>query len=117
MAQVVQPEQLVSLAYPAQRALLAWALLERQERWACLVPPGLQEWQALTVRQEPPASLEFLVLLVQPGSTGQQVLPELLVFQERQAPPESRAVMVLQAQQVPQELALLASPEQLEPLA
>ena len=31
----------------------------------------------------------------QPGSTGQQVLLELLVSQERQAPPESRAVMVL----------------------
>jgi hypothetical protein len=87
MAQVVQPEQLVPLAYPAQRALLAWALLVRQERWACLVPPGLQEWQALTVRQEPPASLEFLVLL------------ELQVFQERRAPPESRAVMVPQVQQ------------------
>jgi hypothetical protein len=54
----------------------------------------------LTALQVPQASLEFLVLLVQPGSTGQQVLPELLVFQERQAPPESRAVMVLQAQQV-----------------
>ena len=31
MAQVVQPEQLVSLAYPAQRALLASA---QQARWA-----------------------------------------------------------------------------------
>jgi hypothetical protein len=43
---------------------------------------------ALTALPEPPASLEFLVRLVQPGSTGQQALPEL------------RAVMVLQAQQV-----------------
>jgi hypothetical protein len=76
------------LAYLERRALLASA---QQARWACLVPPELQELQALTVQQEPPASLEFLVLLaqlVQPGSTGQQV------------PPESRAVMVLQAQQV-----------------
>jgi hypothetical protein len=68
--------------------------LERQERWAYLVPPGLQVFQALTVQPAPPASLEFLVPLVQPGSTGQQallellvsqvslVLPELLVFQE-----------------------------------
>jgi hypothetical protein len=56
--------------------------------------------QALTVLQEPPASLEFLGPLVQPGSTGQQVLLELLVSQERQALPELRAVMVLQAQQV-----------------
>jgi hypothetical protein len=92
MAQVVQPEQLVSLAYPAQRALLASA---QQARWGCLVPPGLQELQALTVQPEPPASLVYLVLRVQPGSTGQQVLLELLVSQERQAPPESRAVMVL----------------------
>jgi hypothetical protein len=38
--------------------------------------------------------------LVQPGSTGQQVLLELLVSQERQALPELRAVMVLQARQV-----------------
>jgi hypothetical protein len=71
MAQVVQPEQLVSLAYPAQLVLLASA---QQARWACLAPPELQELQALTVQQEPPASLEFLVPLVQPGSTGQQVL-------------------------------------------
>jgi hypothetical protein len=85
MAQVVQPAPLVSLAYPAQRALLASA---QQARWACLVPPEPQELQALTVQQEPLASLEFLVLRVQPGSTGQQ------------APPESRAAMVLQAQQV-----------------
>ena len=54
---------------------------------------------ALTALPEPPASLEFLVLLVQPGSTGQQVLLELLVSQERQALPELRAVMVLQARQ------------------
>jgi hypothetical protein len=87
------------LAYLERRALLAWALLEQQARWGCLVPPGLQELQALTVQQEPPASLEFLVRLVQPGSTGQQVLLELLVSQERQALPESRAVMVPQVQQ------------------
>jgi hypothetical protein len=86
-ALLVQPEQLVSLAYPAQRALLASA---QQARWACLVPPELQELQALTVQQEPPASLVSQVPLV---------LPESSVFQERQAPPESRAVMVLQAQQ------------------
>jgi hypothetical protein len=55
--------------------------------------------QALTVQQEPPASLEFLALLVQPGSTGQQVLLELSESQERQALPELRAVMVPQAQQ------------------
>jgi hypothetical protein len=88
MAQVVQPAPLVSLAYPARRALLAWALLEQQARWGCLAQPAQPELQALTVLQEPPASLEFLVPL------------ELLVSQERQAPPESRAVMVLQAQQV-----------------
>jgi hypothetical protein len=76
------------LAYLERRVLLAWALLEQQARWGCLVPPGLQELQALTELQVPPASLEFLVLL------------ELLVSQERQAPLESRAVMVLQAQQV-----------------
>jgi hypothetical protein len=126
------------LAYLERRALLALALLERQARWGCLVPPGLQELQALTELQVPPASLEFLVLLVQPGSTGQQVLLELLVSQERQALPELRAVTVLQvlkvlrerlvlparmelaAQQelVPLEpLALTVPPEQLEPLA
>jgi hypothetical protein len=55
---------------------------------------------ALTALPEPPASLVYLARRVQPGSTGQQVLLELLVSQERQAPPESRAVMVLQAQQV-----------------
>jgi hypothetical protein len=88
MAQVVQPAPLVSLAYRARRALLAWAPLERQERWAYLVPPGLQELQALTVQQVPPASLEFLVLL------------ELLVFQELLVRLVLRAVMVLQAQQV-----------------
>jgi hypothetical protein len=58
-----------------------------------------QELQALTVQQEPLASLEFLAPLVQPGSTGQQVLLESSVSQERQAPPELRAVMVLQARQ------------------
>jgi hypothetical protein len=47
------------------------------EQWEYLVQPELQELPALTVQQEPPASLEFLVLLVQPGSTGQQVLLEL----------------------------------------
>ena len=83
-ALLVQPEQLVSLAYPAQRALLASA---QQARWACLVPPELQELQALTVQQEPPASLVSQVPL------------ELQVFQERRAPPESRAVTELQAQQ------------------
>jgi hypothetical protein len=57
----------------------------QQARWACLVPPELQELQALTVQQEPPASLVYLAQLVQPGSTGQQV------------PLESRAVMVLLA--------------------
>jgi hypothetical protein len=73
------------LAYLERRALLAWALLEQQaplvpmERQARSARPGLQELQVLTVQQEPPASLEFLVLLVR------------LV---------SRAVMVLQAQQV-----------------
>jgi hypothetical protein len=36
---------------------------------------------ALTALPEPPASLEFLAQLVQPGSTGQQALPELLVSQ------------------------------------
>jgi hypothetical protein len=56
--------------------------------------------RASTVQQEPPASLVYLAQLVQPGSTGQQVLLELLVSQERQALPESRAVMVQQAQQV-----------------
>jgi hypothetical protein len=94
------------LAYLERRALLAWALLEQQAplvpmeqqaRWGCLAPPGLQELQALTVLQVPPASLVYLARRVQPGSTGQQVLLELLVSQERQAPPESRAVMVLQA--------------------
>jgi hypothetical protein len=83
------------LAYLERRALLAWALLEQQAplvpmeqqaRWGCLVPPGLQELLALTVLQEPPASLVYLAQLVQPGSTGQQVLLVL------------RAVMVLQAQ-------------------
>jgi hypothetical protein len=59
--------------------------MEQQARWGSLVPPGLQELQALTVQQEPPASLEFLVPL------------ELLVSPERQALPELRAVMVLQA--------------------
>jgi hypothetical protein len=44
--------------------------------------------QALTVQQEPPASLVYLAQLVQPGSTGRQALLE------------SRAVMVLQARQV-----------------
>jgi hypothetical protein len=55
--------------------------------------------------------LEFLVPLVQPGSTGQQVRLELLVSPEQQALPELsvfqelrvrlvlRAVMVQQAQQ------------------
>jgi hypothetical protein len=85
------------LAYPAPLALLAWALLEQQAplvpmeqqaRWGCLVPPGLQELQALTVLQEPPASLEFLVPL------------ELLVSQELLVRLVLRAVMVLQAQQV-----------------
>jgi hypothetical protein len=85
------------LAYLERRALLAWALLEQQARWGCLVPPGLQELQALTVLQEPLVSLEFLV---QPGSTGQQALPESSVFQERQAPPESRAVMEPQVSSV-----------------
>jgi hypothetical protein len=84
-ALTVQPEPQVSLAYPARRALLASA---RQERWACLVPPGLQELQALTVQQEPPASLEFLAPL------------ELLVSQVPLVLLESLAVMVLQAQQV-----------------
>ena len=51
------------------------------------VPPGLQELQALTVQQEPPASLEFLVPL------------ELLVSQVPLVLPESRAVMVPQVQQ------------------
>jgi hypothetical protein len=55
--------------------------MEQQARWGCLVPPGLQELQALTVQQEPPASLEFLVLLVQPGSTG-QLEPLALVLLE-----------------------------------
>jgi hypothetical protein len=54
---------------------------------------------ALTALPEPPASLVYLVPLVQPGSTGQQVLLELLVFQERQALAELRAVMVQQARQ------------------
>jgi hypothetical protein len=67
------------LAYLERRALLAWALLEQQaplvpmeqqERWGCLVPPGLQELQALTVLQEPLASLELMALLEQLGSTG-----------------------------------------------
>ena len=81
--------------FQERQALVAWALLEQQAplvpmeqqaRWGCLVPPGLQELQALTVQLEPPASLESLALL------------ELQVFQERQALPELRAVMVLQAQ-------------------
>jgi hypothetical protein len=54
---------------------------------------------ALTALQVPPASLVYLAQLVQPGSTGQQVLLELLVSQERQEPPESRAMTVLLAQQ------------------
>jgi hypothetical protein len=54
-----------------------------------------QELQALTVQQEPPASLEFLALLVQPGSMGQQALPESRAVTELQALPELRAVMVL----------------------
>ena len=41
------------------------------------------------------APLAQRVRRVQPGSTGQQALPELSVFQERRAQPESRAVMVL----------------------
>jgi hypothetical protein len=76
------------LAYLERRALLAWALLEQQARWGCLVPPGLQELQALTVQQEPPASLESLALL------------ELQVFRELLVRLVLRAVMVLQAQQV-----------------
>jgi hypothetical protein len=97
------------LAYLERWALLAWALLEQQAplvpmeqqaRWGCLVPPGLQELQALTELQVPPASLEFLVRLVQPGSTEQQVLLESRAVTERQALPELRAVMVLQARQV-----------------
>jgi hypothetical protein len=88
MEPLVQPEQWEYLAQPA--------------------PPGLL---GLTVLQEPPASLEFLVLLVQPGSTGQQVRLELLVSPEQQALPELsvfqelrvrlvlRAVMVLLEQQ------------------
>jgi hypothetical protein len=76
MEPLVQPEQWEYLAQPA--------------------PPGLL---GLTVLQEPPASLVYLAQLVQPGSTGQQVLLELLVSQERQAPPELRAVMVQQARQ------------------
>jgi hypothetical protein len=42
------------------------------------VPPGLQELQALTVQQEPPASLEFLAQQGQPALTGQAVLLEQL---------------------------------------
>jgi hypothetical protein len=105
MAQVVQPEQLVSLAYPAQRALLASA---QQARWACLVPPELQELQALTVQQEPPASLVSQVPLVQPGSTGQQVLLELLEFLGLLVRLVLRAVMVLLAQQESASLVRLA---------
>jgi hypothetical protein len=105
MAQVVQPEQLVSLAYPAQRALLASA---QQARWACLVPPELQELQALTVQQEPPASLASQVPLVQPGSTGQQVLLELLEFLGLLVRLVLRAVMVLLAQQESASLVRLA---------
>jgi hypothetical protein len=92
MAQVVQPAPLVSLAYRARRALLAWAPLERQERWAYLVPPGLQVLQALTVQPAPPASLEFLVPLV------------------------LRAVMVPQAQQESVSLVRLAQLELSESL-
>jgi hypothetical protein len=73
--------------------------MEQQARWACLEPPGLQELQVLTVQQEPPASLEFLVPLELLVSQVPLVLLESSVFQERQAPPESRAVMVQQARQ------------------
>jgi hypothetical protein len=74
------------------------ARLVQPEQWEYLAQPELL---ALTALPEPPASLVYLVLRVQPGSTGQQVLLELLVFQERQAPPELRAVMAPQVQQVP----------------
>jgi hypothetical protein len=74
------------------------------EQWEYPAQPAQPELQALTVLQVPPASLEFLV---QPGSTGQQVLLELLVSQERQALPESRAVMVLQALKALRELQVL----------
>jgi hypothetical protein len=62
--------------------------LVQPAQWEYLAQPAPRELLGLTVLQEPPASLEFLVLLVQPGSTGQQVLLEL------------QAVMVPQAQQV-----------------
>jgi hypothetical protein len=64
------------------------------------------------VQPVPLVSLEFLVPLVQPGSTGQQallellvsqvplVLPESSVFQELLVRPVLRAVMVPQVQQV-----------------
>ena len=44
--------------------------------------------------------MEPLVPLVPLELSESQVPLELQVFQERRAPPESRAVMVLQAQQV-----------------
>jgi hypothetical protein len=91
---VVQLEQWEYLAQPAPRELSV-SLVQRV-------------LLALTALPEPPASLEFLVPLVQPGSTGQQVLLELLVSQAPLALPELRAVMVLQARQESAPLVRLA---------
>jgi hypothetical protein len=57
--------------------------MEPQAQLELSVSPEQLVLQALTVQQVPPASLEFLVRLVQPGSTG--LLVRLV----------SRAVMVL----------------------